>query len=309
MGEQALTLFIDRMIEAIERKKNPTVVGLDPRLDLLPDEIMGASSKDQETVDRAVQGILVFNRRIIDIIEPIAPAVKLQVAFYEVFGPKGYDVYFQTIEYAKAKGLVVIGDIKRGDIGSTAEAYSKGHLEDSEICGVKTGGAAFPDAVTLNPYLGRDSVEPFLQSCRKTESGVFILVKTSNPSSADFQNLDCGGAPLYMKVAEKVDQWGQEFVGESGYSSVAAVVGATHPNEILEIRERYPRLFMLLPGYGAQGGTADMVRTAFDRKGRGAIINSSRGIIFAGAKSEKTWEAAVKDASLKMRDDLQRILE
>lgn len=304
-----MKLFIDRMIDEIDGKKNPTVVGLDPRLDLLPQGLKTSTRDEKASLNQAVNCILDFNRVIIDTVAPIVPAVKLQVAFYEIFGPMGFDIYFKTIEYAREKGLVVIGDIKRGDIGSTASAYVKGHLEETSISGVTTGGGAVPDAVTLNPYLGLDSIEPFLQCCRKTGSGVFILVKTSNPSSSDFQNLDCSGEPLYMKVAEKVDQWGRDLVGDSGFSSVAAVVGATHPREILEIRNRFPNLFMLIPGYGAQGGTSEMVRSAFDQQGRGAIINSSRGIIFAGNDLGEKWADGVRDASINMRDELRQILE
>jgi len=298
------------MLEKIHERRNPTVVGLDPRLDLLPDEIVQRHlSGDQKgTQEGAAAAILEFNCRIIDVIEPIVPAVKPQVAFYEIFGAAGVKTYFETIGYAKEKGMLVIGDIKRGDIGSTAEAYAKGHLETVAVNGVETGGGGGADAVTLNPYLGEDSLKPFITSCKKTDSGLFVLVKTSNPSSADFQDLLCEGEPLFMKVAEKVVAWGRELVGDSGYSSVGAVVGATHPETIKAIKNRFPSLFMLIPGYGAQGGKIEMIKSAFDQEGKGAIVNSSRGIIFAGQKLDKPWIEAVRDAALEMKFELGRAI-
>ena len=231
-----------------------------------------------------------------------------QVENVGIFGAPGIRTYFKTIKYAQEKGLLVIGDIKRGDIGSTAEAYVKGHIETVAVEGVETGGGGVADAVTLSPYLGEDSLKPFLTSCKKTNCGLFVLVKTSNPSSADFQDLLCDGEPLYMKVAEKVVSWGRELVGEYGYSSVGAVLGATHPETIKEVRSRFHTLFMLIPGYGAQGGKIEMIRAAFDQDGNGAIVNSSRGIIFAGQKSDKPWEKAVEEAALEMKFELGRAI-
>lgn len=305
-----MKLFIDRMLDKIHEYRNPSVVGLDPRLNLLPEEILSRhlDGSSQSTGEQASAAIFEFNQRIIEIIAPIVPAIKPQVAFYEIFGAPGIKTYFETISYAQKKGLLVIGDIKRGDIGSTAEAYAKGHLEVEEINGVPTGGGGTADAVTLNPYLGEDSLKPFITSCKKTNSGLFVLVKTSNPSSADFQDLVCDGEPLYMKVAQKVTTWGEELIGEYGYSSIGAVVGATHPETIKEVKERFGTLFMLIPGYGAQGGKIEMIKSAFDQDGNGAIVNSSRGIIFAGQKSEKPWEKAVEDAALEMKFELGRAI-
>lgn len=305
-----MNLFIDRLLQAIIDKRNPTVVGLDPRLDLLPAEIRDRylDNRGKPTREEAASAIFEFNCRVMDVVAPLVPAVKPQIAFYEMFGAAGVEAYFKTTQYAKNKGLIVIGDIKRGDIGSTASAYSKGHLEKDEVCGVATGGGGFADAITLSPYLGEDSITPFLSSCKKCQAGAFILVKTSNPSSADFQDLECGGEKLFMKVARKVDEWGKTLRGEHGFSSVGAVVGATYSETIEEIRSHFPSMFMLIPGYGAQGGTADMIRPAFDYDGLGAIVNSSRGIIFAGNKSDKPWKEAVLDATLEMRGILQRTI-
>ena len=305
-----MKLFIDRMLEKIRERRNPTVVGLDPRLDSLPKEILNRhfSGDAARTQEMAAAAILEFNCKTIDVIEKIVPAVKPQIAFYEIFGAPGIRTYFKTIKYAQDKGLLVIGDIKRGDIGSTAEAYVKGHIETAEEEGVETGGGGAADAVTLSPYLGEDSLRPFITSCKKTNSGLFVLVKTSNPSSSDFQDLLCNGEPLYMTVAQKVGSWGSDLVGEYGYSSVGAVVGATHPETIKKVRSRFGSLFMLIPGYGAQGGKIEMIKSAFDQDGNGAIVNSSRGIIFAGQKSDKPWEKAVEEAALEMKFELGRAI-
>jgi orotidine-5'-phosphate decarboxylase len=303
-------LFIDRLLDQISRKRNPSVVGLDPRLDLLPQEILDKHFKDEHdrTPENAGKAILEFNCRVIDVIAPIVPAVKPQIAFYEMFGVHGVSAYFKTVRYAQDHGLLVIGDIKRGDIGSTAEAYVRGHLEREKVYNVPTGGEGLADAVTLNPYLGEDSLSPFIKSCKEIGSGVFVLVKTSNPSSSDFQDILCGDDRMYMHVAEKVSSWGQDLRGKSGYSSVGAVVGATFPETIEEIRKRYPSLFFLIPGYGAQGGTAEMIRAAFDSNGEGAIINSSRGVIFASHKEDEPWEQAVQNAALEMKSSLCEII-
>jgi orotidine-5'-phosphate decarboxylase len=309
-GGFVLELFIDRLLEKIRAKKNPTVVGLDPRLDLLPEEFHEKYFQDDDTrtQENASKAILDFNCRIIDIIAPIVPAVKPQVAFYEMFGPSGMAAYFSTIDYAQKKGLLVIGDVKRGDIGSTAEAYVQAHIKRALVSNVPTGGQAQADAVTVNPYLGEDGVSPFIKTCKENGSGIFVLVKTSNPSSEDFQNLECNNNCLYMIVAEKVCTWGQDLRGEKGYSSIGAVVGATYPETIAEIRKKFPFLFFLIPGYGAQGGTAEMIQAAFDKNGEGAIVNSSRGIIFAGQKSTLPWDEAVKRAALEMKHNLCRMV-
>jgi len=301
-------LFIDRLIDSINEKQNPSVIGLDPRLEMIPEEIRNRHLLGKElTSEMASRAIIEFNKKVIDIIAPVVPAVKPQIAFYEMFGPSGLKAYFETIEYAQRKDLLVIGDIKRGDIGTTAEAYALGHLITKNVCGVMTGGCSEADAITLNPYLGTDSARPFLRACKQRGSGIFVLVKTSNPSSAEIQNLDCEGITLYMKVAQLVNNWGNDLRGRRGYSSVAAVVGATYPEVIKEIREEFPGLFLLIPGYGAQGGDAEMVRSAFDDHGNGAIVNSSRGIIFAWQKSSLPWEKAVYNATVEMREILNAL--
>lgn len=303
-----MDIFIDRLIGSIKTKKNPTVVGLDPRLDLIPYNIRNEFLGRELSQKSAAHAILEFNKRIVDLLEAIVPAVKLQIAFYEMFGSSGLETYYRTIEYAKAHDLVVIGDVKRNDIGSTAEAYAMAHLDENEICGVKTGGGAFADAITINPYLGSDGVDPFIKSCKKRGCGVFVLVKTSNPSSSELQDLNVGTDPLFMHVARRVESWGRELKGSFGYSSIGAVTGATFTETIKKIRKAHPSLFLLIPGYGAQGGTKEMIKQAFDRQGLGAIINSSRGIVFAGTLEDPNWQDSVVKAATMMRQDLQEMI-
>ena len=291
--------FADRLIAEIERKQSCVVVGLDPRLDAIP----GPVAEKPTGTEEAAAAIVVFNRRVIEVVAPHACAVKPQIAFYERFGAVGLDAYAQTIAAAHDAGLLVIGDVKRGDIGSTAEAYAEAHFD--------TFGA---DALTLNPYLGTDSVQPFLDAAAKGGKGMFVLVKTSNPSSSELQDLDAGGRPFYMKVAELVERWGRDGMGERGYSSVGAVVGATHPREASELRKALPKAFFLVPGFGAQGGTAEDCGPCFNADGLGAIVNSSRGITFAWQRApwntrfgQDQWENAVEAAVIQMKEQLRNI--
>lgn len=308
-------MITDRLIEKIINMQNPTVVGLDPRMKFIPEHIKKSSFEKYGNTPKAVaDSFLAFNKVIIDSVYDIVPAVKPQVAMYEMLGECGIECFINTIKYAKEKGLIVIGDVKRGDITSTAEAYSNGHIgkvqagsEQYEIYG--------EDYITVNPYLGSDSVEPYIKDCRQYEKGLFVLVKTSNPNSGELQNLDCGGKLLYEKVGELVEKWGESLRGKHGYSAVGAVVGATHPAEAEKLRKIMPHTFFLVPGYGAQGGKAEDLTVCFDKEGLGAIINSSRGIIAAYTKapynerySEKEFGDAARQAAADMKADLRRCI-
>jgi orotidine-5'-phosphate decarboxylase len=287
--------FADRLIARVQ-ETCPVCVGLDPHFSHLPDFLVTESSSKGEAV-------LKFNKGIIDAVAGIAPVVKLQIAFYEALGLSGMQAYSESVHYAKSKGLIVIGDIKRNDIGSTAKAYAEAHFEHEDFQ---------VDAVTLNPYLGTDSIQPFLEYCGEKGKGLFILVKTSNPSSREIQDLTVGLQPVYQSVAKKVAEWGSSCKGESGYSSVGAVVGATYPQEAELLRELMPHSPFLVPGYGAQGAGAKEVRPCFDSKGFGAIVNSSRGIIFAYEQDSKylpqDFAQAAKDALLLMKEELSKVL-
>lgn len=282
---------MDRLIEAIEDKQNPSVVGLDPTPAVVPSAVMEAYSIEvEENVDTddnveataAAAAYFEYNRAIIDAVYDIVPAVKPQIAMYEALGPAGIDCYTMTCEYARSRGLYVIGDVKRGDIGSTAAAYAH-HLS-----GFNGSDIWYEDAVTVNPYLGSDGIEPFMQAAQETDRDLFILVRTSNPSSSQLQELELtSGERVYEHVADLVESWGADSIGRFGYSRAGAVVGATHPEEGARLRERMPHTFFLVPGYGAQGGTAQSVAGMFDRNGSGAIVNSSRGIIGAWRSDER----------------------
>ena len=303
-------MIIDKLIEGIQRTSSPIVVGLDPRLSFVPRAIREeAYDRYGKTPEGAAAAFLTFNKGIIDAVADLVPAVKPQVAMYEQLGAPGIAAYIDTIAYARQKGLLVIGDIKRSDIASTAEAYADGHIGRVQIDG-EQAEVFGEDLITVNPYLGIDSVEPYFKSCRAYEKGLFVLVKTSNPHSGQLQDLDVGGEPLYEKIGGLVEEWGEEFRGRFGYSSIGAVVGATHPAQAARLRQRFPHTFFLVPGYGAQGATAQDLAVCFDAHGLGAIVNSSRGIIAAYQKldgfDENTYREAARTATLAMRDDLRR---
>lgn len=296
--------MINKLISNIRKTNAPIVVGLDPMLNYIPEHIQKkAFAEFGETLEGAAEAIWQYNKGIVDATFDLIPAVKPQIAMYEQFGIPGLIAYKKTVEYCKSKDLVVIGDIKRGDIGSTSAAYAVGHLGQVQVGSKKYAGFD-EDFATVNPYLGSDGVKPFMDVCKEEKKGIFVLVKTSNPSSDEFQDRVIDGRPLYELVGEKVAQWGDELMGD-GYSYVGAVVGATYPEMGKVLRKIMPKTFILVPGYGAQGGKgADLVHF-FNEDGLGAIVNSSRGII-AAYKQEKYKEfgaenyadasrAAVKD--------------
>ena len=277
--------MIDTLVKKIKEKDEPIVVGLDPMLSYVPKKLQDAAFEEfGETLEGAAEAIWQFNKGIVDATYDLIPAVKPQIAMYEQFGIPGIIAFKKTVDYCKEKGLVVIGDIKRGDIGSTSTAYAIGHLGKVQI-GSKTYTGFDEDFVTVNPYLGTDGVKPFVDVCKEENKGIFVLVKTSNPSSGEFQDQKIDGTPLYELVAKKVVEWGEECMG-SEYSNVGCVVGATYPEMGKVLRKLMPKTYILVPGYGAQGGTAKDLVHYFNEDGLGAIVNSSRGIIAAYKKGE-----------------------
>lgn len=273
--------MIDRLVENIKKTNAPIVVGLDPMLAYVPEHIKTEAYREYgETLEGAADAIWQFNKGIVDATYDIIPAVKPQIAMYEQFGIPGLIAFKKTVDYCKEKGLVVIGDIKRGDIGSTSTAYAVGHLGKVQV-GYNTYAGFDEDFVTVNPYLGTDGVKPFVDVCKEENKGIFVLVKTSNPSSGEFQDKIVDGKPLYELVGRMVDKWGSEVIGKSGYSAVGAVVGATYPEMGRVLRDIMPKSYILVPGYGAQGGKAKDLVHYFNEDGLGAIVNSSRGIIAA----------------------------
>ena len=272
--------MINKLINKIQKTKAPIVVGLDPMLSYVPEHIQKkAFDEFGETLEGAAEAIWRFNKEIVDKTYDLIPAVKPQIAMYEQFGIEGLKAYKKTVDYCKSKDLVVIGDIKRGDIGSTSAAYATGHLGKVQV-GSKTYAGFDEDFATVNPYLGSDGVKPFIDVCKEEKKGLFILVKTSNPSSGEFQDQLINGKPLYELVGEKVAQWGEDHMGD-GYSYIGAVVGATYPEQGEILRKVMPKSFILVPGYGAQGGKGKDLVHFFNEDGLGAIVNSSRGIIAA----------------------------
>jgi len=286
--------FADQLIEAIRTKGNPCVVGLDPRFDLFPQFLKTGSTDD--SIRSAIAG---FHRIVLDVVSPLVPVVKPQIAFFEQYGIPGLLAFSDTIEYAKEKGLLVIGDVKRNDIASTATAYANAYLGRREVMGRKTPVFDL-DAITVSPFLGRDSLTPFVEICNAYGKGLFILVKTSNPGSKDFQDMILRetGKPMYCRVAEMVHELGKDLVGSSGYSSIGAVVGATFPEEAPALRKLMPKSFFLVPGYGAQGGTAQQAMAAVDAKGLGVLVNSSRGITYC-YQDAKITESELRDSILR----------
>ena len=272
--------MINKLIRKIQETNAPIVVGLDPMLNYVPEHIQKkAFAEFGETLEGAAEAIWQFNKEIVDKTYDLIPAVKPQIAMYEQFGIEGLKAYKKTVDYCKSKDLVVIGDIKRGDIGSTSAAYAAGHLGHVKV-GSRVYAGFDEDFATVNPYLGTDGVKPFVDVCKEEKKGLFILVKTSNPSSGEFQDQLIDGRPLYELVGEKVAQWGEDHMGDD-YSYIGAVVGATYPEQGKLLRKVMPKSFILVPGYGAQGGQGKDLVHFFNEDGLGAIVNSSRGIIAA----------------------------
>lgn len=272
--------MIEKLIEKIKKTGAPIVVGLDPMLGHIPQHLLQkAFAEYGETLEGAAEAVWQFNKGIVDAVYDLIPAVKPQIAMYEQFGIPGLEAYKRTVDYCKEKDLVVIGDIKRGDIGSTSTAYAVGHLGRVQV-GSQTYAPFDEDFATVNPYLGTDGVKPFIDVCKEYQKGLFILVKTSNPSSGEFQDRLIDGRPLYEWVGEKVDEWGRQHMGKE-YSYIGAVTGATYPEMGKELRKRMPKTFFLVPGYGAQGAKGADLANFFNEDGLGAIVNSSRGIIAA----------------------------
>lgn len=305
--------MINKLIEQIEKTKAPIVVGLDPMLSYVPDHIMKKALDEKgETLEGAAEAIWQYNKGIVDAVYDLIPAVKPQIAMYEQFGIPGLKAFKKTVDYCKEKGLVVIGDVKRGDIGSTSQAYAAAHLGKVQVGSSLLEGFG-EDFATVNPYLGSDGIKPFVEECKKEKKGIFVLVKTSNLSSGEFQDRLVDGRPLYELVAEKVAQWGEDCMGDV-YSYVGCVIGATYPEMGKTLRKLMPKQYILVPGYGAQGGKASDLAPYFNRDGLGAIVNSSRGII-AAYKLDKYAEyggAAYADASrqavIDMREDINSAL-
>ena len=297
--------MINKLVDKIKKQNAPVVVGLDPMMKFVPKHLQDAAFKEYgETLEGAAEAIWQFNKAIIDNIYDIVPAVKPQVAMYEQFGIPGMIAFKKTVDYCHEKDMVVIGDVKRGDIGSTSEAYAVAHLGKVKV-GNKEIAAFDEDFATVNPYLGSDGINPFLKVCKEEKKGIFILVKTSNPSSGEFQDRLIDGRPLYEHVGEKVNEWAMQCMGDD-YSYVGAVVGATYPEMGKVLRKVMPKSFILVPGYGAQGGKAEDLVHFFNEDGLGAIVNSSRGIIAAYAKEEyaKFGEANYADDSIQAAIDM-----
>jgi orotidine-5'-phosphate decarboxylase len=297
--------MINKLVENIKKKGAPIVVGLDPMLDYVPSQVKNKAFQEfGETLEGAAEAIWQFNKAIVDQTWDLIPAVKPQIAMYEQFGIPGLAAFKKTVDYCKEKGLVVIGDIKRGDIGSTSAAYAVGHLGQVQV-GSKSYKPFDEDFVTVNPYLGSDGVNPFLEVCREEKKGVFVLVKTSNPSSGEFQDRLVDGKPLCELVGEKVAAWGEELMGDE-YSYVGAVVGATYPEMGKILRKVMPKAYILVPAYGAQGGKGKDLAHFFNEDGLGAVVNSSRGIIVAykQEKYAKYGEEAFAEASRAAVEDM-----
>lgn len=306
--------MINKLVEKIVKQGAPVVVGLDPMMKFVPKHLQKAAFEQYgETLEGAAEAIWQFNKAIIDNIYDIVPAVKPQIAMYEQFGLPGMAAFKKTVDYCHEKDMVVIGDVKRGDIGSTSEAYAVAHLGKVQV-GSKLLAAFDEDFATVNPYLGSDGIKPFLKVCEEEKKGIFILVKTSNPSSGEFQDRLIDGKPLYELVGEKVNEWACGCMGEK-YSYVGAVVGATYPEMGKRLRKVMPKSFILVPGYGAQGGKAEDLVHFFNEDGLGAIVNSSRGIIAAYTKEEyakfgeKNFAEASRQAAIDMIADINGALK
>ena len=301
-------MAMDRLLEKIVETQNPTVAGLDPKLAYIPEYLREKSyQKYGKTLEGAADALLSFNKGLINALCDIVPAVKPQAAYYEMYGWQGVKALYETIQYAKSKGMVVITDGKRNDIGATMQAYAAAHLGTTDIEGEKTE-AFGADLLTVNGYLGSDGIKPLLEVCKAGNKGIFVLVKTSNPSSGELQDRELSnGVTIYRAMGDMCEGWGKELPGKYGYSGVGAVVGATYPAQLGELRAALTHTFFLVPGYGAQGGAADDVAPAFDKNGLGAIVNSSRGIMCAWQKENcapEDYAQAARREAIRMRDEI-----
>ena len=304
--------MFNKLVDKIKKTNAPVVVGLDPMLNYVPEHIQKkAFDEFGETLEGAAEAIWQYNKGIIDTTYDLIPAVKPQIAMYEQFGVPGLQAFKKTVDYAKEKDLVVIGDVKRGDIGSTSAAYAVGHLGKVQV-GSKKYSLFDEDFATVNPYLGTDGIKPFVDVCKEENKGLFILVKTSNPSSGEFQDRLIDGRPLYEWVGEQVAKWGEDHMGND-YSYIGAVVGATYPEMGKVLRKVMPKSYILVPGYGAQGGTAEGLKPYFNEDGLGAIVNSSRGIICAYKQDKyakfgaENYADASRQAVIDMIEDINSI--
>ena len=305
--------IMDKLIEKIKQCNNPTVIGVDTRYDLVPECVKNKYTKD---IKGMCQAMMEYNKSLIDATSDIIPAVKLQSAYFEMYGVEGIKMYQEMIDYCKSKEMIVMADVKRGDIGSTSSGYSKAYL-GRNIINEKEEPIFDVDYATVNPYMGSDCVSPFIEDCKKYDKGIFILVKTSNRSSSELQDIKAeDGEEIYKKVAKLVNTWGQDLIGEYGYSSISAVVGATHPKQLKELRELMPHAFFLIPGYGAQGGKAEDIALGFDKNGLGGIVNATRSLMCA-YKSEQ-WKERFKEVdyaqatraeAIRMRDEINIALK
>ena len=300
-------MSFDRLIEKIIEMKNPTVVGLDPRLEYIPEFVKKPYFEaDGQTLKSASKAIFKFNQMIIDEICDVVPAIKPQAAYYEMYGYQGMKTLVKTIQYAQIKGMFVMTDGKRNDIGATMEAYTSAHLGEVKV-GENTFEPFGADALTVNGYIGTDGIEPLLKVCKEKDKGIFVLVKTSNKSSGELQDRLIDGVPVYAIMGDMCENWGKDQIGRYGYSSVGAVVGATYPQQLTELRQRLPHTMFLVPGYGAQGGGAEGLKGAFDERGLGAIVNSSRAVMCAYKKEgcdERDFAKAARREVIRMRDDI-----
>lgn len=305
-------MSFDRLIENIVRMQNPTVAGLDPKLDYVPAYIKErAFAKYGETLKGAAHALLDFNKGLIDALCKIVPAVKPQAAYYEMYGPAGMKTLRKTQEYAREKGMFVITDAKRNDIGATMEAYAAAHLGTVKV-GKKEYSPFCADALTVNGYLGTDGIKPLLDICEKNDKGIFVLAKTSNPSSGELQDRLIEGVPVYLHMGRMCEEWGKTLIGKYGYSAVGIVAGATYPDQIEQLRRELPSTFFLIPGYGAQGASAADISAAFDKNGLGGIVNSSRGIMCAYKKEgchERDYAGAAYREAVRMKEEIMSELK
>lgn len=303
---------IDRLIEKIKQMNNPTVIGVDTRYDMVPDCVKNKYPKD---IYGMCAAMLEYSKALIDATYDIVPAVKLQSAYFEMYGVEGIKLYKEMIDYCKEKDMVVMADVKRGDIGSTSAGYSKAYL-GKNIINENEEGIFDVDFATVNPYMGSDCVSPFIEDCKKCDKGIFVLVKTSNKSSGELQDLKTeDGEEIYKKVAKLVNTWGEDLVGKYGYSSVSAVVGATYPKQLEELRKLMPHAYFLIPGYGAQGGKAEDIALGFDKNGLGGIVNATRSLMCAYKSDlwkdkfkEEDYAQATRAEAIRMRDELNNAI-